>query len=157
MPFGPAMVLRLGQREKEGIQILDLRGDLKAANSEASLRTTINALVKANDLNVILNLAQVTRIDGGGLAALVFCCTQIRMCGGVLKLACRNVGHLSPHVQTKLDTVFEVFVDEQDAVNSFFPGRAVRHYDVLEWVRNRRKRADPAFGISADIVPGLNF
>ena len=69
MPFGPAMDLRLDQREKEGIQILDLRGDLKAGNSEATLRTTINALVKANDLNVILNLAEVTRIDNGGLSA----------------------------------------------------------------------------------------
>jgi anti-sigma B factor antagonist len=153
MPFGPAMVLRLGQREKEGIQILDLRRDLKAGNSEATLRNTINALVKANDLNVILNLAQVTRIDGGGLAALVFCCTQIRMCRGVVKLACRNVGHPSPHVQTKLDTVFEVFVDEQDAVNSFFPGRAVRHYDVLEWVRGQEKRRGPDFGIPQTLFP----
>jgi anti-sigma B factor antagonist len=139
MPFGPAMDLRLDQREKEGIQILDLRGDLKAGNSEATLRTTINALVKANDLNVILNLAEVTRIDNGGLAALVFCNTQNRKCGGALKLARLNIGHLSLHVRTKLDTVFEVFVDEQDAVNSFFPGRAVRHYDVLEWVRGQEK------------------
>ena len=110
MPFGPAMVLRLGQRENEGI-------------------------------------AQVTRIDGGGLAALVFCYTQIRKCGGALKLARLNIGHLSPHVRTKLDTVVEVFVDEQDAVNSFFPGRAVRHYDVLEWVRGQEKRGGPDFGI----------
>ena len=153
MPFGPAMVLRLGQREKEGIQILDLRRDLKAGNSEATLRNTINALVKANDLNVILNLAQVTRIDGGGLAALVFCCTQIRKSGGALKLARLNIGLLSPHVQTKLDRVFEVFVDEQDAVNSFFPRRAVCHYDVLEWVRGQEKRGGPDFGIPQTLFP----
>ena len=35
--------------------------------------------------------------------------------------------------------MFEVFVDEQDAVNSFFPGRAVRRYDVLDWVQEQEK------------------
>jgi len=133
------MDLRLDKREKEGIQILDLRGHLKAGDSEATLRTTINALVKANALNVILNLAEVTRIDADGLEALFFCYTQIRECGGALKLACLNIEYLSLDVLTKLNTVFEVFVDEQDAANSFFPGRAVRHYDVLEWVRGLEK------------------
>jgi anti-sigma B factor antagonist len=129
------MDLRLDQREKEGIQILDLRGNLKAGDSEATLRATINALVKTNALRVILNLAGVTRIDADGLEALVFCHTQIQRSGGALKLACLTIDHLSLDVLTKLNTVFDVFVDEQDAVNSFFPSRAVRRYDVLEWVR----------------------
>jgi hypothetical protein len=43
-------------------------------------------------------------------------------------------------VLAKLDTVFEVFTDEQEAVNSFFPARAVRHYDILEWVQDQEKR-----------------
>jgi anti-sigma B factor antagonist len=133
------MDLRLDQREKEGIQIVDLRGDLKAGDAEATLRATINALVKANDLKVILNLSKVTRIDAPGLEALVFCHTQIRKCGGTLKLARLKIGRLSLNVLTKLNTVFEVFVDEQDAINSFFPGRAVRQYDVLEWVRGQEK------------------
>jgi anti-sigma B factor antagonist len=139
MPFGPVMDLHLEQREKEGIQILDLQGDLKAGDSEVLLRNTINALVKANDLNIILNLAEVTRIDGDGLEAVVLCYTEIRKCGGALKLACVNPGHLSLSVLTKLDTVFELYVDEQDAVTSFFPGRAVPQYDGLEWVRGQEK------------------
>jgi len=129
------MDLRLDQREKEGIRILDLRGHLKAGDSEATLRTAINALVKTNAVNIIFNLAEVTRIDADGLEALIFCYAQIRKCGGALKLTRLNIDHLSLDVLTKLNTVFEVFVDEQDAVNSFFPSRAVRHYDVLEWVR----------------------
>jgi anti-sigma B factor antagonist len=141
------MDLRLDQREKEGIQILHLRGQLKAGESEATLRTTINALAKANVVNVILNLADVTRIDADGLEALVFCYTQIRKCGGALKLVRLNNEHLSLNVLTKLNTVFEVFGDEQDAINSFFPGRAVRHYDILEWVRGQEKHAGPDFGI----------
>jgi anti-sigma B factor antagonist len=65
-------------------------------------------------------------IDTDGLGALAFCYARIVRSGGTLKLL--NLPfHLSPMVLTKLDTVFEVFTDEQDAINSFFPDRAVRH------------------------------
>ena len=37
----------------------------------------------------------------------------------------------------------EVFPDEQDAVDSFSPDRAARHYDILEWVQKREKRSAP--------------
>jgi anti-sigma B factor antagonist len=139
MSRGAAMDLRLNQREEEGIQILDLRGDLKAGDSEATLRSTINALARDNVVDIILNLAEVTRIDADGLEALVVCYTQIRRCGGALKLAGLNTEHLSLSVLTKLNTIFEVFVDEQDAVSSFFPGRATHQYDVLEWVQEQEK------------------
>jgi anti-sigma B factor antagonist len=67
------------------------------------------------------------------------CHTQIRKRGGALKLARLNIEHLSLDVLTRLNTVLEVFADEQDAVNSFLPGRATRYYDVLEWVREQEK------------------
>jgi anti-sigma B factor antagonist len=126
---------RLSQREKEGIRILDLRGQLKTGDSEANLRSVIKALATDEDVNIVLNLADVTKIDSGGLEALVFCYMQLRKCGGELKLARLNSEHLSLNVLTKLKTVFDIFPDEQEAVNSFFPGRATRYYDVLEWVR----------------------
>ena len=87
----------------------------------------------------MLNLAEVTKIDSDGLEAMVLCHAQIRKRGGALKLARLNVEHLSLSVLTKLNTVFELFVDEQDAVNSFFPDRATRPYDVLEWVQEQEK------------------
>ena len=130
---------RLTHREKEGIRILDLRGRLGAGNSESTLRSAINALASDNVIDIVLNLAEVTKIDSDGLETLVLCHTQIRKCGGALKLARLNSEHLDLNVLTKLNTVFEVFVDEQDAVNSFFPGRATPRYDVLEWVQEQEK------------------
>jgi anti-sigma B factor antagonist len=132
-----AMDRRLTHREKEGIRILDLRGPLKAGDSEVILRTAIDGLVRNHVVNIVLNLAEVTKIDSDGLEALLLCYTQVRRHGGALKLARLNKQHVRLDVLTKLNTVFEVFVDEQDAVNSFFPGRATRHYDVLEWVRGQ--------------------
>jgi anti-sigma B factor antagonist len=133
----PASDVIVNQREKEGIRILDLRGRLQSGDSETALRTAISALAEANVVNIILNLAAVTKMDADGLEALVFCYTRIRRSGGALKLLHTESGRLNLNVLTKLNTVFEVFTDEQDAVNSFFPNRAVRHYDVLEWVREQ--------------------
>ena len=139
MLWESAMDRRLSQREKEGIRILDLRGHLKTGDSESNLRSVINALAEDNIVNIVLNLAEVTKVDSDGLEALVLCYTQLRKCGGALKLARLNIEHLNLNVLTKLNTVFEVFVDEQDAVNSFFPGRAIRHYDILEWVQEQEQ------------------
>ena len=133
------MAFRLHQREKEGIRILDLRRRLIIGDSESTLRSAITALAEARAVNVILNLAEVTEIDDDGLGALVFGYARISKSGGALKLL-----NLPPDVSltvlTKLDTVFEVFTDEQDAVNSFFPDRAVRRYDILDWLREQEKR-----------------
>ena len=88
-------------------------------------------------MNVILNFAGMTEIDDDGLGALIFCHARIVRSGGVLKLLSLPL-HLSLMVPTKLDTVFEVFTEEQDA-----PDRAVRHYDILEWVQEQGKRQAP--------------
>jgi anti-sigma B factor antagonist len=133
------MDLQLHQREKEGIRILDLRGHLIIGDSEATLRTAMVALAEAGAVNVLLNFAGVTEIDDDGLGALVFCHARIARSGGALKLLNLSPLHLSLMVLTKLDTVFEVFTDEQEAVNSFFPDRKVRHYDVLDFVQEQEK------------------
>src|ERR1700678_4262980 len=100
---------RLTHREQEGIRILDLRGQLRAGDSESTLRSAIDALARDNVVNIVLNLAEVTKIDSNGLEALVLCHSQIRKRGGALKLARLNVEPLSLSVLTKLNTVFEVF------------------------------------------------
>ncbi len=40
---------------------------------------------------------------------------------------------------TKLATVFDLFTDEQDAVNSFFPDRAIKTFDILSFVEQMKK------------------
>jgi anti-anti-sigma factor len=139
----PAVDLQLHQREKEGIRILDLRGHLIIGDSEATLRGAIAALAETGAVNVILNLAGVTEIDDDGLGALVFCYARIGRSGGALKLLNLSPVHLSPMVLTKLEAEFEVFTDEQDAVDSFSPDLAARHYDILEWIQEQEKRPAP--------------
>lgn len=133
------MTFQFHQREKEGIQILDLEGHLIEGASEASLRAFIVALAETRAVNIILNFGGVTEIDADGAGAVVFCDARIVSSGGALKLLNLSPRHVSLMVLTKLDTISKVFTDEQDAVNSFFPGREVHHYDVLEFVEEADK------------------
>src|ERR1700733_12702289 len=128
--------VRLEQRQKEGIWILDLRGPLAIGDSEASLRSAIAALAETGAVKVILDLAGATEIDDDGSGALIFCHARVEKSGGQMKLL-KPPPHLDLTVLAKLDSTFEVFTDEQDAVNSFFPERAIRHYDILEWVQKQ--------------------
>jgi hypothetical protein len=39
-----------------------------------------------------------------------------------------------------LGAAFEVFTDEQDAVDSFFPDRVALKYDILEFVKKEEEK-----------------
>lgn len=138
-----AMDFQIHQRENEGIQVLDLQGHLIEGIAEGSLRAVVLALAEARVVSVILNFAGVSEIDADGAGAVVFCDACIARSGGALKLLNLSPRHLDLMVLTKLDTISEVFTDEQDAVNSFFPDREVNRYDVLEFVEEADKGPAP--------------
>lgn len=123
-------------REIEGIAVLDLKGRLTAGVYSETFRDTISCLSQGGKNNLILNMSQVDFVDSSGLGTLVLCFTTLQQQGGALKLANLSRRQLELMVLTKLTTVFEIFDSEQDAVNSFFPGRAIKHFDILEYVRD---------------------
>jgi anti-sigma B factor antagonist len=137
------MDLEILEREYEGIRILDLRGRLVAGDAESLLRRTIMATQKNGFVYVILNFREVKEIDDDGLATLVLCHAVLRNCGA-LKLLYLSLAHMELFVLLKLDIVFEVFGEEQAAVNSFFPNRAVQHYDILEFVKKQSEGPAPS-------------
>jgi anti-sigma B factor antagonist len=67
------------------------------------------------------------------------CATGLRKAGGNTKLVNLNRRNIELLVMTKLATVFEIFTDEQDAVNSFYPDRKVKTFDILEFVQQMKK------------------
>ena len=138
------MDLRIEERAKEGIRILDLRGSLLIGDSESLLRNTLSGEAEQGNVNVILNFANVQQIDDDGLGALLVCHARLRRAGGGLKLLKLNRVHMEPFIFMKLEGVFEVFQDEQDAVDSFFPDRAVHTFDILQFVQEHSKRPSSA-------------
>ncbi len=134
------MSLDIRQREKEGITILDLEGRITVGEEASRLRETLREIAAAGRLNVILNLASVDYIDSTGLGALVVCYTSLRKAGGKLKLMNLSRRNIELIVFTKLETVFDIFDNEQDAVNSFFPGREIKRFDILSFVQQETNR-----------------
>jgi anti-sigma B factor antagonist len=130
------MSLDIGQRELEGVQILDLSGRITAGEEATTLRERLRGLAESGQARVVLNLQEVDYIDSTGLGGLVICYTTLRKAGGALKLVNLSKRNIELLVLTKLATVFEIFNEERDAVNSFFPGRELKKFDILSFVQN---------------------
>lgn len=134
------MSLHIEQRESEGVTILHLKGPLTAGPADLEFRERLTALHQSGKVNIVLNLHEVTEIDSTGLGTLVFGLARLRKAGGGLALASVNPAHLKLFLLTRLAIAFEFFDDEQDAVSSFFPDRAVKHFDVLDFVEQEDAR-----------------
>jgi len=148
------MSLHIAQRESEGIVILDLKGPLTLGHEDSELRDSLAALCQSGKLNIILNLADVSKVDSTGLGTLVFALARLRKAGGKLALLNVNRKHLKLFLLTRLALAFEFFDDEQDAVNSFFPDRELKRFDVLEFVEREQEHEEDresAHGVSSPI------
>jgi anti-sigma B factor antagonist len=133
------MALEITQREREGVVILDIKGRLKAGDDTTRFRDKIEELSQAGTRNLVANLEGVDYIDSTGLGALVMCATSLRKNGGSMKLLNLNRRNIELLVMTKLATVFEIFADEQDAVNSYYPDRKIKTFDILDFVQQLKK------------------
>jgi anti-sigma B factor antagonist len=131
------MSLAIEEREREGVKILDLNGRLTVGPPAGQLREKITGLLAAGCNRIVLNLSQVDYIDSTGLGTLVICFTSLQKAKGNLRLCNLNRRNLELLVLTKLSTVFELYNDEQDAVNSFFPNREIKHFDILSFVQDQ--------------------
>ena len=133
------MSLEIQQREREGVAILDLNGRLTVGGEVSSFRERLQKLIDSSRTNIILNLKEVDYIDSTGLGALVMSYTSLQRAGGKIKLLNLSRRGIELLVMTKLTTIFEVFDDEQNAVNSFFPDRELKRFDILSFVKQQKE------------------
>ncbi|HEV3200854.1 MAG TPA: STAS domain-containing protein [Bryobacteraceae bacterium] len=133
------MPLEIQQREREGVTILDLKGRVTVGREASALREKVASLRDSGSPKTVLNLQHVDYIDSTGLGALVIVATTARKNGGNVKLLNLNRRNIELLVMTKLATVFEIFNDEQDAVNSYYPDRKIKTFDLLNFVQQLKK------------------
>ena len=111
--------LKITKRQNKNVTILDLSGKIQIGESSTELRTSLRGLAQEGEKNILLNLADVSQIDSSGLGEFVGGSASLRRNGGEIKLL-----NLSERVNdlmtlTKLLTVFEIYENEEVAVNSF--------------------------------------
>ena len=133
------MALHFSEHVREDVTILNIEGRLVAGEEATEFRDKVKELTAAGKTKVVLNLKEVEYIDSTGLGALVMCANTVRNAGGVQKLLNLNRRNVELLVMTKLATIFEIFDDEQDAVNSFFPDREIKKFDILSFVKSQKK------------------
>lgn len=130
--------LEIQSREREGIKILDLSGKLTVGGA-SDLRERVSAETSGGSLQQLLNLKEIEYIDSTGLGTLVICFMAVQKAGGALKLVNLNRRNLELVLLTKLSTVFQIFNEEQEAINSFFPDREIKHFDILSFVQQQKE------------------
>jgi anti-sigma B factor antagonist len=133
------MSLEIQQRENEAIVLLDLNGRLTVGDETSAFRDRMQKLIAAGRQSIILNLKQVDYIDSTGLGALVMFYTTLQRANGKVKLLNLSRRGIELLVMTKLTTIFEIFDDEQNAVNSFFPDRELKRFDILNFVQHMKE------------------
>jgi len=113
------MQLTITAREKQGVTVLDLSGRIVAGEECDSLRKKIQELLASNQTKILLNLAQVTRIDSTGIGMLVEAVINTARKSGHLKLA--NLPRLIYNVlfTHRLVQAFEIHSNEEEALAGF--------------------------------------
>ena len=134
------MALEIHEREVEDIVLLDLEGRVVLGAEATALRRAFESVIGQGKSKVILNLKQVDYIDSTGLGTLALGHRTFEKANGTIKLLHLSKRSAELLILTKMSTIFEMFDDEQAAINSFFLGREVRRFDILEFVKSQEQK-----------------
>jgi anti-sigma B factor antagonist len=124
------MSLYIEESTREGVLILTLKGQITFGDAHG-VHQKISELAAAGHLKIVLDLKEVLYIDSTGLGALVGGYATVQKKNGAVKLVNPNKRNLELLLMTQLHTVFEVFDQLDNAVNSFFPDRQSKRFDFL--------------------------
>lgn len=109
-------------REQDNIHILDIDGRIDINSSD--LIEMVGWLVNSGKTNIIFNFENVDIIDYNGLSILAISYKNIINHKGKLKLLNVPLSAVEMFKVAKLDTIFELYTDEETAVSSFSENEA---------------------------------
>ena len=111
--------LNINERQAGDVTVLDLSGKITIGEGSVALRTAVRRLLEEGKKRVLLNLANVSYIDSSGIGELVSSYTAANKEGGQLKLLNLTQKIKDLLTITKLYTVFDVYDNEAEALNSY--------------------------------------
>jgi stage II sporulation protein AA (anti-sigma F factor antagonist) len=112
-------LMHIDEQRIADVTVLRLSGRLELYDGDVVLRDWIDRLVDEGRVNLVLDMQHVIRLDSAGIGLLVGKFLSVRRRGGAIKLIhvtqrCRRLLHM-----TRLDSVFEIFDHEDQALHSF--------------------------------------
>lgn len=103
---------------KSGLSVCHVEGEIDI-NSSPAIKKSFDRLLSSKTPKIIVNFSKVTYVDSSGLATLVEILKNMRSYGGRLRLTNLSSKIKSLFEITKLDKLFEIIADEQDAITTF--------------------------------------
>lgn len=110
--------MQIVARAVQGWTILDLSGDIDLANSPAMRKALLGEIKEKRTPRVFLNLKNVRFIDSSGIASLVEGLKASRDLGSRLILYGLNKTVREVMQLSRLQKIFEIYEDEEQALAS---------------------------------------
>jgi anti-sigma B factor antagonist len=98
-----------------GWTVLAVEGRLNAVVAP-QLKEHLKQTARAGNVNIVVDLAEVSFVDSSGLAALVSGFRAAREGGGTVRVAGLNEQTMTAFRLTRLDRVFEIHRDVESAI-----------------------------------------
>jgi anti-sigma B factor antagonist len=112
-------ILDIQERRVGEVTILDLDGDITISGGNITLQKAIRSQVEEGRNQIVLNLGRVNYIDSSGLGELVAGHDLLNKEFGRIKLINLTKRVLDLMMLTKLNTVFDIYDNESEALHSF--------------------------------------
>jgi anti-sigma B factor antagonist len=106
-------------RSQASVKVIRLRGRLTLGESVDKLRGTIDDLLNSGQSRFVMDLSESPMIDSSGIGLLVKSLTAAKQHGGSLKLLNPTKFAQQTLKMIGLINLFEVYEDQQQAVDSF--------------------------------------
>ena len=111
--------LSITQRRVDDVLVLDIDGKITIGATNRQLQDALRRLVAEGERNVVLDLTRTTYVDSSGLGELVAGYSTLKRNEGRLALVNVPERVMDLMTITKLYTVFDIYENETQAVESF--------------------------------------
>ena len=111
------MDLKLGHYARDGIEVIDVQGDIDMYTAPR-LRELLIDLVSKNNYHLVVNLEKVGFLDSTGLGVLVGGLKRVRAHDGLLDLVCTQQRVLKIFKITGLTQIFGIYETVDQAITA---------------------------------------
>jgi len=111
--------MKVSISEKEGIIVVKLAGQLMGGSDALKINEKLFDILEEGKNKIIVDLGDVTWINSSGLGILIGMLTRVRKEDGDLRLVNISEKIKEILIVTKLDSVFKIYDNTEDAVQSY--------------------------------------
>ncbi|MDX1493179.1 MAG: STAS domain-containing protein [Longimicrobiales bacterium] len=104
--------------KNDGVTLIEVEGQLIVGNRQ-ELKQQVLEQLEGGDRKFVIDFAETGYIDSSGLGVLVSLSKKIREQGGELRLSSLNEDLRTLFELTKLDTLFRIADDKEQALEGF--------------------------------------